>query len=471
MKPTLSLLYGSALWTVLLLTGCKSNKKVEDPYLTTDPAETVLFEAEEASNTITINTNQPVWNFSVEEGQEWCDASKGQGNKLVISANYNYGDAERTTTITITAGSQEEPELLSQTLTITQSGTVNKAARLLDRTAYFEKYPEDVSGSPAYTVSTEAIRLDFFGWGESTDKTFTLNFPDNSENYNRAILKYRMGAWNEGCSSYDNTTMFFIKNKADGQWYEITRAMTPFGNSFGSTWERYYYFDVTDYLSMMEGATEFKVYYGGFDATSTRAHTATLTFDLYAGEQARTAVYYAKVYDSSRDGNSGYRGFAYGVAGHDIEAPERMGEKAFQIPADVNELEMKVTITGHGHDQGKFPDRPNYSTKNAAEFDENTYTVKVNGEAAAYPGSIFIACGNNYSQAGTCYYDRANWCPGNPALIHWWRILDVPQGGGEITLDLDLERFISASSAPNAEGTAQYIVEVDLIGYKTAAAQ
>ena len=63
-------MYGSALWTVLLLTGCKSNKTVEDPYLTTDPTETVLFEAEEASNTITINTNQPVWNFSVEEGQE-----------------------------------------------------------------------------------------------------------------------------------------------------------------------------------------------------------------------------------------------------------------------------------------------------------------------------------------------------------------------------------------------------------------
>ena len=97
--------------------------------------------------------------------------------------------------------------------------------------------------------------------------------------------------------------------------------------------------------------------------------------------------------------------------------------------------------------------------------------VKVNGEAAAYPGPIYITCANNYAQAGTCYYDRANWCPGNPALIQWWRILDVPQGGGEITLDLDLERFISASSAPNAEGTAQYIVEVDLIGYKTAAAQ
>lgn len=471
MKATLSLLYGSALWATLLLTGCTKDETIEDPYLTIDQPEGITLEAGKTSTTITITTNQPSWNFALEEGQEWCSASKGQNNTLTITADYNYSDIDRIITLTLTAGPQEDPERVSYTTTITQNGTVNQAAQLLDRAAYFEKYPEDVSGSPAYTVSTEAIKLEFYGWGESTDKTFTLNFPDNSENYNRAIIKYRMGAWNEGCSAYDNTTMFFIKNKADGQWYEITRAMTPFGNSFGSSWERYYYFDVTDYLPMLEGATEFKVYYGGFDANTSRAHTATLTFDLYAGEQARTAVYHAKVYDSSRDGNSGYRGFAYGVAGHDIEAPERMGEKTFQIPADVDELEMKVTITGHGHDQGRFPDRPNYSTKNAAEFDENTYTVKVNGEAAAYPGPIYITCANNYAQAGTCYYDRANWCPGNPALIQWWRILDVPQGGGEITIDLDLERFISVKTAPNAEGVAQYIVEVDLIGYKTAAAQ
>ncbi len=31
MKATLSLLYGSALWTVLLLTGCKSKKQSKTP--------------------------------------------------------------------------------------------------------------------------------------------------------------------------------------------------------------------------------------------------------------------------------------------------------------------------------------------------------------------------------------------------------------------------------------------------------
>ena len=64
---------------------------------------------------------------------------------------------------------------------------------------------------------------------------------------------------------------------------------------------------MTKYLPMLQGATEFKVYYGGFDATSTRAHTVTLTFALYESTPTRSAVYFAKVYGSSRDGNSGYR--------------------------------------------------------------------------------------------------------------------------------------------------------------------
>ncbi len=329
------------------------------------------------------------------------------------------------------------------------------------RTAWYESAPS-VSGNKT-SVSSEAIKLVFFGWGENNDKRFTLNFPTTGQ-YKRAILKYRMGAWNQGCSPYDNTT--FVMVKYQDQWYEIVRVITPFGNSFGSTWERFYYFDVTDYLPMLRGATEFRLYYGGFDATDTRAHTATLTFDLYEGTPERTMIYAAKMYDSSRDGNSGYRGFAYGVAGHDIEVAARMGQKSFTIPAAVKTLEMRVGITGHGHDQGTFPDRTGYSTLNAAEFDRNSYTFKLNGATVAgVKGDIFITCSGNYSQAGTAYYDRANWCPGNPMLTQYWKINKLPEGGGPITLDIDLERFISAKAQTNAEGVAQYIVQVDLYGF------
>lgn len=114
---------------------------------------------------------------------------------------------------------------------------------------------------------------------------------------------------------------------------------------------------------------------------------------------------------------------------------------------------MRVAISGHGHDQGKFPDRPNYRTKNAAEFDMNTYEIKLNDEAEGVVGNIFYSNADNYPQAGTYQYDRANWGPGNPLYTHYWEIQNLPESGGELTLDFDLERFNSAMKEPNAEGS------------------
>ncbi len=280
-----------------------------------------------------------------------------------------------------------------------------------------------------------------------------------------AILTYRMGAWKEGPSAWDITTMIYVKDKASGEWFELVRAFTPYGGSFNSTWERYYYFDITDYLPLLSGETEFRVYYGGFDATDTRAHTVTLTFDFFDGKPDMIPVYRAKVYDSGADGNTGYRAYAYGVPGADIEAAERMGLRSFDIPANVDELELRVAISGHGHDQGQFIDRSGYSTRNAAEFDENFYTIKINGAALEEQGRIFRACGNNYPQAGTYAYDRANWCPGQPLQTQWWNVTDIPSNR-KFTVDIDLERFVSEATNVKAEGVAQYIVTVDLVGYK-----
>lgn len=334
----------------------------------------------------------------------------------------------------------------------------------LARPAWYDNNPVE-DGTAKYSVGTDPIRLEFFGWGESTDKTFTLDFPDDPSPYNRVILTYRMGGWNQGPSEWDNTTMFFVRNKQDNQWYEIARAFTPYGGGFGADWHKEFYLDVTEFLPMLRGETEFRAYYGGFDANDMRAHTVTLTFDLCEGASERKCVWTAKAYDTSRDGNTGYRAWAYGCAGYDIEAPERLGARTFDLPAEVRTVGMRVAISGHGHDQGKFPDRPNYRTKNAAEFDINTYEIKLNGEAEGVVGNIFYSNVDNYPQAGTYQYDRANWGPGNPLYTHYWEIQNLPESGGELTLDFDLERFNSAMKEPNAEGIAQYIIEVDLFGY------
>lgn len=332
-----------------------------------------------------------------------------------------------------------------------------------DRPAWYTANPEGRKGDTE--VSSETYRLEFFGWGEQDDKQFTMTLPQNTGNFRRAILSYRMGSWNKGPSEWDNTTMLFIRNKADGQWYELARAFTPYGGGFNSTWQKTFFLDVTEYLPMLSGETQFRLYYGGFDATDERAHTVTLGFNYYDGTPERNVVYTAKVYDSSSTGNTGYRGWAYGVADAPIEAGERLGLREFDLPAEVRSLALKVSISGHGHDLGDFPDRADYQKNNAAEFVENTYKIVLNGETQPATGRIFYSNADNYWQAGTYLYDRANWGPGNPLYIHYWDIANLPAKGGKMTLDLDLERFVSTKDAVNAEGVAQYIVEVDLFGY------
>ncbi len=317
--------------------------------------------------------------------------------------------------------------------------------------------------TPSATVSSDKMELHFFGWGEDKDFTFKLSFPKDKE-FGRVFLVYTMTSVLEGPASYDNTTMLFVRNKADGSWYELARAFTPFGNAFDSGWKKTFWIDVSEYASMLTGDTEFRLYYGGFDATTTRSHAVKLDFRLYEEKAAKKPVWTAKVYDSSRDGNSGYRGWSYGVKGHDIEDDSRMGRREFTLPSEVKSVLMKVAVSGHGHDQGRFTERTAYVTKNAAEFDENTYTVVINGVPQKVTGRIYYSNRNNYPQAGTYLYDRANWAPGNPLNVQYWTITP-PQDSRKLSLDLNLEKFESQFDNPKTEGCAQYIVEVDLFGY------
>ena len=273
------------------------------------------------------------------------------------------------------------------------------------------------------------MKLHFFGWGEEQDFSFNLTFPKDKE-YERVIIAYTMTSFFEGPASYDNTTMLFVRNKTDGQWYELTRAFTPYGNAFN---------------------------------TPTRSHSVRLDFNLYEGKPSKKVVWTSKVYDSSRDGNSGYRGWSYGVKGHDIEDASRLGKREFTLPQEVKSLLMKVAVSGHGHDQGRFIERTGYVTRNAAEFDENTYTIVINGVTQKKTGRIFYSNKDNYPQAGTYLYDRANWAPGNPLNVHYWTITP-PESSRRLSLDLNLEKFESQFTDPKAEGCAQYIVEVDLFG-------
>lgn len=325
-------------------------------------------------------------------------------------------------------------------------------------------------------VTSEKMRLEFFGWNPEDDYPFTLNFPTD-KTYGRCILEYKMSG-SPRPADWDQLTEIQVFNPKDGLWYEISRVVTPYGGGFQITWNKIYYFDVTEFLPLLQNpdGANFRIYYGGFDATSTKAHAATLTFHLFEGTPVDgPVVYTAQVYDSFRNGNNGYRAWAYGVHGHSIEAEERLGNREIDIPENVHSGWLRVCFTGHGQEaideSGSgystvvpyFPNRVGYEVNNPAEFDKNTYTVKLHGEAAEQTGLIWEINSDNYRQNGTYKYDRAGWGPGKPANVHWWYVENLP-AGGKWNIDIDLEEYVSNRTAPNAAYVANYYVSATLFG-------
>lgn len=331
----------------------------------------------------------------------------------------------------------------------------------------------------AVTVQTDQpIKLHFYGWSQEEDTVVHLHFPEDMSPYGMIQLTYTMCGWNKGPAAWDMTTQIMVHDRQSDEWYELTRCITPYGGSFTRTWSKSFYIDVTEFASLLAGDAELKVFYCGWDATASRAHAVRLSFALYE-EKPRygKAVWHQKIYDSTIDGgNTGYRSWAYGVqsdtANYSIEAPERLGLRTIQIPEGVTDAILRVCFTGHGQDaltghQGTYPDRPGYQPNNSAEFDYNYYTIHLDGNTVAQKGYIWEFNQNNYSQAGTYKYDRCGWGPGKPCNVQHWRLSGLNGKARTMTLDFDLDRYISTNTSPRAESVAQFYVEVDIFGYAT----
>lgn len=340
----------------------------------------------------------------------------------------------------------------------------------------WEKDSEIDFTKASFQTTTDRLLLHFYGWKAEEDSVFHVSFPESTEQFGRAILTYKMCGWNQGPAEWDMTTLIMIKDKESGEWYEFVRVITPYGGSFGPDWEKKSCIDITEFLPMMKGATDFRIFYCGWDATAERSHAAELTFSFFEGEKLYgTPCGHEKIYDSTlpNEGSNGYRAWSYGVEGYSIEDASRLGKRTIHIPAGTKSAILRVCITGHGQDAnngtGTFPDRNPKKAKNAAEFDENHYTWTLNGcEVIKQQGYIWEINGgrNHYAQAGTYTYNRAGWGPGKPCNVQHWRLDQIPAGGETLTLDMDLERYISPSKKPNQEYVACYYVEVDAYYFK-----
>jgi len=338
-----------------------------------------------------------------------------------------------------------------------------------------DQCPVDPSAA-SWQTSTDAIRLHFYGWNLDEDSLFTVTFPEQTNQYGRAMLAYTMCGWNKGPADWDMTTQILIQDKQSGEWYEFTRAITPYGGAFNSTWSKTFYIDITEFLPLMQGETSFRIFYCGWDATDEKAHAVQLTYLFYEGTNPYgTPCYHHKIYDSRlpNEGSNGYRAWSYGVKGYDIEDSTRLCPQQITIPAGCSKALFRICLTGHGQDAyngtGTFPDREGKQQKatNCAEFDHNYYHIILNGDTLKHYGEIWeVNKGNTYYQAGTYAYNRGGWGPGKPCNVQHWLISDLNPAGETISLDLQLDRYISPCTTPNQQYVACYYVEVDMYCYR-----
>lgn len=334
---------------------------------------------------------------------------------------------------------------------------------------------EELNSAVATAETSEPIKLFFYGWGEDEDYSFQIEMPKVKKKCEKVIMEYTMCGWNKGPADWDMTTEIRIKDKSTGEWVELQRAFTPYGGSFSSDWKKVFYMDVSHLLPILQqdGPAEFKIFYCGWDATETKAHAVNLKFYFLNGYNrfGGKVLSCQKVYDSFTSGNNGYRAWAYGVADNSIEDASRLGERTIVLPKQTKRAVLRVCFTGHGQESstvdnyhGYFPGRSKKPV-NPAEFDENWYTLRINGKVASQRGHIWeinkSGVRGNYKQAGTWAYARAGWGPGKPGNAQYWVINDIPKDG-RITIDLDLDEYVSDREKPNDAYVANYYVMADI---------
>src|ERR1043165_3766373 len=149
-------------------------------------------------------------------------------------------------------------------------------------------------------------------------------FPNNATTYQKILMKFTLGCGTPNCSGWDYTvnTSLGKKNGAidsaivaidtllhDTTWsfsehvnfMEISRLITPYGtymaagsNGFNNSWTHPYYYDVTDYASVLKDSVNVRVHYDGW----TDAFSAKVEFIFIEGPVTRTVESIHEVYNT-----------------------------------------------------------------------------------------------------------------------------------------------------------------------------
>ena len=189
-----------------------------------------------------------------------------------------------------------------------------------------------------------------------------------------------------GCDPWDRISGIEVKAH-NGQWYEIIRYITPYGVACNSS------IDLTDFMSLLQGKVTFRYYLG----TQGNGFEYTLNLDYQSGTPTHKYSTVTKLWNAD---------YPFGDPGNLTPVPD----VNLNLPASVEAAKLKLVSTGHGWGDN--------NTGNAAEFQDNTHHIHVNG-VETFEQHNWVDCNPNpdgcQPQNGTWFFDRAGWCPGTIA--------------------------------------------------------
>jgi len=210
------------------------------------------------------------------------------------------------------------------------------------------------------------------------------------------------------------------------QKVEIMSFVTPYGINLDlGPNGKYWYFDVTDFLPVLQGNRRMTMERGG-----QWQEEMDIQFYFIVGTPPANVKSIQEVWKVDQRPYSSINNNTY-------FAPRN-------VPLDTSARIFKIrsAITGHGQ-QG--------------EFIQRTHTITAN-TTTSFNRTVWKECAENpvYPQGGTWVYDRAGWCPGMATDVAEYDISNLAQGNQSVNLDYNVS---------NATGTSNYIVSTQLVQY------
>ncbi len=286
-----------------------------------------------------------------------------------------------------------------------------------------------------------------------------INLLNHGITYQKIIMKFTLGCGTPNCSGWDYTVSTSLGKKSgtldstvvaidtitrDTTWaysdhvnfMELGRLITPYGtymagnsNGFNNNWTQPYYYDVTDYASILRDSVNVRVHYDGWSD----AFSARVEFIFIQGPPSRPVESVKEIYNT-------YIDYPNSAGFENVATP-----KTFYIDSNVTSAKVLVIMTGHG---------------NQGEFDPRYFHIKINNQEIYSHILWKDDCDMNAvaPQGGTWIFSRANWCPGDKVPSYEIDITPYITPGQNVSVDLDLDDFVIQSGASAGYGISAHLI-------------